>query len=120
MTEICTITHEDGITRIQLPRHPIYRDAQRAIDDIAENHPYKKRLWDLRNVDLDFTLNELQNIAEYGKNKFSTPSCVAVIAPDYLVNSEMGVFKIYRGEEHKTATGIFHTESEALEWLADK
>ena len=51
------IKHVNSITRIKFSKNPSYSDAREVIDDIAENFPYEKRLWDFSRIKFDFTID---------------------------------------------------------------
>lgn len=118
MSKNYLIEHENGITKIKFYSKPTYNEAKDAIDDIAENFPYEKRLWDLNNVDFDFSTDEIIKIAAYGKSKFLKPNRIALIASDDLVYGEMRQFMVYREEESKADARVFRTEEEAINWLS--
>jgi len=117
MLKIYLIEHVNGITRIQFSKNPTYNDAQTVIDDIAENFPYAKRLWDFSNIKFDFTIDEIKAISEYGKSKFIKPNKLAVVAPDDWAYIELHIFQAHRNQKEHSATRIFRTEQEALKWL---
>ena len=112
-----TIEHFDGITEIRFSQAPTYDDARAAIDDIAANFPYEKRLWDFSNIAFDFTMDELRSIAEYGKMTFTQPNKVAIVAPQDLAFGEMRAFEVYREQRGHAAARVFRTRQEALAWL---
>ncbi len=64
MSKNYTIEHVNGITRIQFSKNPEYNEVQTVIDDIAENFPYVKRLWDFSNIKFDLSVDEIKAIAE--------------------------------------------------------
>lgn len=117
MTTTHIITHEDGITKIKFLVSPSYEQAKLMIDEIAENYPYEKRLWDLSEIKFDFTTAEIQRIAEYGKLKFTKPNKLALFALDDLAFGEMRQFEVYREEEGKAFPRVFRNEQEAIKWL---
>lgn len=117
MKSFYTIEYRDGITRVQFSKRPTFSDAQSVIDDIVENYPYERRLWDLSNIKFDFTMDEIEKIAEYGKRKFIKPNKVAIIAPDDLAFGEMRAFEVYREQEELSVARGFRNEEQALAWL---
>ena len=117
MSDICIINHSEGITEIKFLVSPTLEQVKLIIDDIVENYPYEKRLWDLSEIQFDFTTNEIQQIAEYGKNKFTKPNKLAVFAIDDLSFGEMRQFEVYREEEGKALPRAFRNKQEAIEWL---
>ena len=107
----------DGITTIKFLVSPTLKQVMLIIDDIVENYPYEKRLWDLSEIQFDFTVNEIQQISEYGKHKFTKPNKLAVYALDDLAFGEMRQFMVYREEEGKSVPHAFRDKQEAIEWL---
>ena len=112
-----TIEHFDGITEIRFSQVPTYGDAREAIDDIAANFPYEKRLWDFSDIDFDFTMDELRGIAEYGKMVFTQPNKVALVATKDLAFGELRAFEVYRDQVEHSVARVFRTRQEALAWL---
>ena len=116
MPAFYSITYENGITQIKFTRKPTYSELQIIVDDIAENFSYRKRLWDLSNIYFDLTIQEIQDIARYGKKKFIRPNSMAIIAPQDLAFGTLRAFEVYRTREHAMAR-VFRTEEEAVAWL---
>jgi len=116
MSEIYKIEYLNGITRIEFLKNPTYKDATTAIDDIAENYPYEKRLWVL-SFDFSFTEQEIKDISKYGKSIFINPNKIAIVANGDLAYGEMRQFMVYREEENKADACVFKTEEEAINWL---
>ena len=117
MSKIYLIEHVNGITSIRFSKNPTYSDAQTVIDDIAENFPYTKRLWDFTNIKFDFTMDEIKAIAEYGKSKFIKPNKLALVAPDNWAYIELHIFQAHRKQKELSVARVFRTEQEALDWL---
>lgn len=117
MSKTHIITHKDGITKIKFLVKPTLDQAKLIIDEIVENYPYDKRLWDLSEVDFDFSTAEIRVIAEYGKVKFTKPGKLAVYAIKDLAFGEMRQFEVYREEENKLLPKVFRDEQSAIDWL---
>lgn len=117
------ITHEisveDGITVIKFLAKPTYQDLVNIIDDIIENYPYERRLWDLSEINFDLSLSEIQQIADYGKQKFIKPNKLALFATQNLVFGEMKQFEAYREEENHALPKVFRSKTEAMDWLKE-
>jgi len=111
------IEYKNGITKINFLKRPDYKEAQKVIDEIAENFPYEKRLWDFTNIKFDFTMKEIEDIAEYGKMKFVKKNKMAMIAPGDLAYGELRALGVYREQDGHAASRVFRTEQEALDWL---
>ena len=111
------IEHVDGITRIEFSKNPTYSDAQDVIDEIADNFPYEKRLWDFSKIRFDFTVEEIKSIAKYGKSKFSKANKLAIVAPDNWAYIELHIFQAHRRQKDLSETMVFRTVPEAENWL---
>ena len=111
------ITHIDGITTIKFLVKPSFNSVKTIIDEIIESYPYEKRLWDLSEVDFDFTTAEIKMIAEYGKKVFTKPNKLALFATTDLSFGEMRQFEVYREEENKALPKVFRDKASAIEWL---
>ena len=117
MSDTYIIKYSKGITEIKFLVSPTLKQVMSIIDDISENYPYEKRLWDLSEIQFDFTTSEIQQISEYGKNIFTKPNKLAVYALDDLAFGEMRQFMVYREEEGKVLPRAFRNKQEAIEWL---
>lgn len=117
MADDYQIEHRDGVTRIRFSSRPSFAQVKTALDDVAAHHPYQRRLWDLSNIKFDFTQQEIQRIADYGKTKFVEPNRMAIVAPGDLAFGEMREFEVYRAQPGHSQARVFRTEQEALEWL---
>ena len=110
------IENINGITRVKFHSKPTFSEAKMAVNEIYENFPYEKRLWDITNINFNFTTNEIIEIANYGKSKFTKPNKIALIATDDLAYGEMRQFMVYREQEISEAR-VFRNKQEAIEWL---
>jgi len=111
------IKHVNSITRIKFSKNPSYSDAREVIDDIAENFPYEKRLWDFSRIKFDFTIEEIKSIAKYGKSKFSKANKLAIVAADNWAYIELHIFQAHRHQKDLSQTRVFRTVKEAENWL---
>lgn len=119
MSKNYKIELQDGITKVEFLTKPTFEDGIAAIDDVADNYPYEKRLWDFSKAEFDYTLQELIKIASHCKSKFTKPSKIAYIASDGLVYGEMRELMVYREADPFAAVCVFRTEQEALDWLSN-
>lgn len=117
MSKTHLISYENGITKIKFLVSPSFEQVKLIIDEIAEKHPYEKRLWDMSEIKFDFTADEIQKISDYGKSKFTNPNRLAIYALDDLAYGEMRQFEVYREEEGKSISGVFRNEQDAIDWL---
>ena len=117
MSDTHIIKHYEGITEIKFLVSPTFVQLKSIIDDIVENYPYEKRLWDMSEIQFDFTSNEIEQIAEYGKQKFTKPNKLALFALDDLAFGEMRQFMVYREEQSQSIPRAFRNKQAAIEWL---
>ncbi len=110
------ITTEEGITRVRFRREPDLEQARCVIDELAEKNAYERRLLDFTGVNPRLRMDELRDISNYEKTRFTKPNRLAIIAPEDLVYGEMRAFMVYREESH-ARTMVFRTEAEAMVWL---
>jgi len=110
------IIYEGGVTVVKFIMKPSFDQVKLIIDDISENYSYEKRLWDLSEIDFDFTTEEIRLIAEYGKRKFTKNNKLAVFATSDLAFGEMRQFEVYREEEISTPK-VFRDKQNAINWL---
>ena len=55
-----TVYINHGITVIELLVTPTYIELKAILDDVAENYPYEKRLYNLGPINFDFSFEEDQ------------------------------------------------------------
>jgi hypothetical protein len=100
MSKDYSIEHVNGITRIQFSKNPAYKEVQTVIEDIAENYPYTKRLWDFSNINFDLSIDEIKAIAKYGKSKFINPKKLAIVTPDDRAYLKLHIFQAHRKQKN--------------------
>lgn len=114
-----TIETSHGITTVRFSVEPGVEDLCNAIDNVAENHQSDLRLWDFSDSGLSFSNSQLEQVAEYGKRKFTKSARVAILAPEDFTFGLSRIYEVYR-EEDKLQFKVFRTELEARHWLLEK
>lgn len=117
MPDTYTIKYSEGITEIKFLVSPTLEQCKSIIDNIIENYPYEKRLWDMSEIQFNFTTHEIEQIAEYGKRKFTKPNRLALYALDDLSFGEMRQFMVFREEQSKAIPRAFRNKQDAIDWL---
>lgn len=79
MPEIYTLEYVNGITTIIFFETPSFESMKALIDDIADNHPYEKKLWNFSGIHYNWSIHELQKLSDYTKLKFIRPNKLAII-----------------------------------------
>ena len=116
MTEAYSIESVGGITTIRFSKAPSTEIMQKAVDDVANNSPTARRLWDLTCGGFTQSTDQVKELAVYGKSKSFPPSKVAIIAPEDVAFGLSRIFEVYR-EDDVSEHMIFRTEQEARAWL---
>ncbi len=117
MTKKYTIQEVNDITTIVFLQAPTFDDAKEVIDTIAKNNSYHLRLWDFSSVLFNFTRDEIQEIATYGKSMFLEKNRIAVVAPQDLAYGMLRTFEAYRDQDSHSVVRVFRKTQEAMEWL---
>ena len=118
MDKIYTIETQGGITIIRFSKTPKIGDFRVIIDYLSEHNLYERRLWDFDLHGLDLTADEIEDIALYGKLKFSKPSKLAIVASRDRPFGLSRAFAVYR-EEDLVKIKVCRTEKEARRWLLE-
>ena len=120
MAKNYTIKQVKSITIIVFSKAPTFDEAKEVIDTLAKNNSYHLRLWDFSNVLFNFTKEEIQEIALYGKSMFLEKNRIAVVAPQDLSYGILRSFEIYREQDMHSIPRVFRNRQEALQWLEEQ
>ncbi|CAB5090000.1 hypothetical protein D3OALGA1CA_844 [Olavius algarvensis associated proteobacterium Delta 3] len=120
LLEHCTIQTVDGLTTIHFSRAPTIGEAKIVIDKLADERSYHLRLWDFGDIFFNFSMDEIREIAEYGKSKFLEPNRMALVAPQDLAFGTLRAFEVYRQEDTHSIPRVFRAKAEAIDWLAEQ
>lgn len=89
------------------------------IDEVALQDDGNHRIWDLTKC-FSFTSEQIRQIAEHAKRKWTQPSKVAYIATDDLAFGLLRMFEIYRDDgSGQFQTMVFRNEADALAWFGE-
>lgn len=116
MTEQYTIKFDEGITKIKLLVTPSVEMIKSIINELDDNYPCQKRLWDLSEIKFNFNTSDIQIISNYGKRKLNKTTRLALYAIDDLEFGELRQFEAYREEDSMHAR-VFRNEQDAIKWL---
>ncbi|MFT4797124.1 MAG: hypothetical protein ACJAYE_001153 [Candidatus Azotimanducaceae bacterium] len=116
-TEDYSIFLEEHVTVTRFHNELDVSMAMRAIDKVVELDVTGRRLWDITQC-LILNVEQIRQIAEYGKAKESMPVKVAGIAADHLSFGLLRMLGVYRTQEDFVFS-VFRNEQEARAWLLD-
>ena len=106
----------DGVTVVRFYKSLGIDEIRNAITDVAQNHLSDLRLWDFSKAEINLTSSQIEQLAKYGKAKFSIPSKVAIVAPEDLAFGLMRIYEVHR-EEDQAEIKVFRSEQDAWGWL---
>lgn len=88
------------------------------IDQIAEHHPFAKRLWDVRQVELSLTSSEIVKGSVYAASKFKVPTKSVIVTQVEQVLA-FGKMRAAMGlmPEIGTIHMVFNDYDKAISWL---
>jgi len=121
MTEYCTFRVEDGITIAHFTKAPDAAAVGSVFRELAENYPQQRRLWDMRDIVIDQTRDELRQVASRSTSTFANPGRVAFAARDDLTYGLLRIFEVYSEQQAEDSqTRVFRTFEDAKSWLLEE
>lgn len=119
MAKNYTIEMVDSIAVIRYTQATGIDDIAASIDDAAANYQHELRLWDLRQLILKFSFQELMNFATQSKYRFKANTKVAFLVPteyEFDLIHMYGIYIAKKEVEHQ----VFYSEEEARNWLLNE
>ena len=107
---------EFGITVVSFNSTPNYEDIIELLNYLAENDLYKKRLFDLTNIEFDLPALKLSAVASYSKSIFLEKNKGAVVANLDLGFGATRQLAAYR-EDEISILHSYRKKQDAIDWL---
>ena len=120
MSKKYKIEKVNDIAIISFSSAPTFDDAIDVIDNLKDNSIYHLRLWDFSKILFDFNTEEIQQIASYGKLRFTEKNRIALVAPQDISFGILRMFEAYRDQNTFSVARVFRTKDEALKWLEEQ
>ncbi len=79
-------------------------------------HP--RRLWDLRDCELDLEYNELMELAAIAQSRDPARGKGAILVAKDLTFGQLRIYQAFRESESNDVM-VFRDENEAIEWIQD-
>lgn len=118
MSDYCSFRVENGITIAHFTSMPDIDAIREILRELAENYPQDLRMWDMRDIVIDQTQDELRQVATHSATTFSRPSRTAFVASDDLTYGVLRIFEVYSEQEtQQSQTRVFRSLEEATGWL---
>ena len=118
MSAQITVTKDNEIAVMKVIGHPTVQDLLEVNKRLAEGGEFVVggRLWDFRESRVDFTREELAEIASVSNRLGQRSSKVAILVGSDLTFGLSRMYQVFRESDH-TAVSVFRDETEAMRWL---
>ena len=113
-----TLDPSEGFLRVTLRGVARHADVVAVLDAITENGTflYPRRLWDIRDCELDLTYDELTDLGEGAKQRDVPDSRGALLASKDVTFGVSRIHSVFRESENMSVK-VFRDEAEAVQWL---
>ena len=115
-----TIKQEEQIIRIKFHYSPDLIETMKIVGQVASEYDGRLRLYDMSEVVFDMSHDEIKQISEFGKQVFTKPNRIAILAKDNLSYGVMRMFEVYRTQNEFSKTRVFRNNQEAVDWLIEE
>lgn len=121
MSEFCDFRVEDGITIARFTKLPDLGAIKSVMEELVANYPSERRLWDMRDIVINQTQEELRAVSKQASNTFSKPSRSAFVASDDLTFGVLRIFEVFSEQQNSPSRiRIFRSMDDAKAWLLEK
>ncbi|GAB5499636.1 MAG: hypothetical protein PsegKO_19470 [Pseudohongiellaceae bacterium] len=121
MSDYCTFRVENGITIAHFTKAPDIDAVEAILRELAENYPQDLRLWDMRDIVINQTQDELRQVAAHSATTFANPGRIALVASDDLTYGVLRIFEVYNEQETvQSQTRVFRSMEDATRWLLEE
>ncbi|MDJ0758112.1 MAG: hypothetical protein QNJ19_01880 [Woeseiaceae bacterium] len=92
-------------------------ETKRVIRYLANEGDYRRRVWDLSKIEFPFTVDELRDLAYYGRDKMGEISRIALVVKDTVGYGSLRAFSTYREGDDSAQSRVFRSLDEAMQWV---
>ncbi|MDJ0916256.1 MAG: hypothetical protein QNJ05_00745 [Woeseiaceae bacterium] len=94
-------------------------ETRQVIRYLASTGNYRRRVWDLSQIDFPFTMDELRELAYYGREVMGEASRIAFVVKDTVGYGSLRAFSTYREGGNNAKTSVFRSLDEAMQWVQE-
>lgn len=107
----------DGVTIATFRKPASVDDAKSAIRYIAGKGIYHRRIWDVSKIDFPYSLQELRDLAYYGRDKMGESNRLALVVKDTVGFGSSRAFSTYREGDDVAESRVFKNLDDAMQWV---
>ena len=107
----------DGVTTATFRKPASVEDAKSAIRYIGDKGIYHRRIWDVSKIDFPYSMEELRDLAYYGRDKMGETNRLALVVKDTVGFGSSRAFSTYREGDDVAKSRVFKTLDEAMRWV---
>ena len=113
-----TLDSSEGFLRVTLHGVARHADVVGVLDAITEDGTflYPRRLWDIRDCELELTYDELADLGEGPKSRDLPDSRGAILASKDVTFGVSRIHSVFRESENMSVM-VFRDEQEAVNWM---
>ena len=109
----------DGVTLVTYLEQPTLEDTKRVIRYLANEGLYGRRVWDISKIDFPYSVDELRDIANYGRRKLGEANRLALVVKDTVGFGSTRAFVAYREADDVARARVFKSLDEAMQWARE-
>ena len=109
----------DGITIATFLEPSSVEETKAVIRHIGDQGVYHRRVWDLSRIDFPFTIDELRELAYYGREKMGDASRIALVVKDAVGFGSSRAFATHREGDDLAKSRVFKSFDEAMQWIRE-
>lgn len=107
----------DGITIATFLKPTTVEEAKAAIRYIGAKGIYHRRIWDVSRIEFPFSMEELRELAYYGRGEMGDANRLALVVKDTVGFGSSRAFSTYREGDNVAQSRVFKTLDEAMRWV---
>ena len=107
----------DGITLATFLKPAGIDEAKAAIRYMGIKGIYHRRVWDVSKIDFPYSMEELRELAYYGRDKMDDTNRVALVVKDTVGFGSSRAFSTYREGDNVATSRVFKNLDEAMRWV---
>ena len=109
----------DGVTLATFQKPASVEETKQVIRYLGRTGNYHRRVWDMSKIDFPFTMEELRDLAYYGRDKMGESSRIALVVKDTVGYGSLRAFSTYREGDNRAEARVFRSLDEAMQWVRE-
>ncbi len=112
----------DGVTFATFLKPMTVDETKRVMRYLGKEGIHHRRIWDLSKIEFPFTVDELRELAYFGRETLGTPgetNRIALVVKDSVGYGSLRAFSTYREGDETAQSRVFRSLDEAVRWVKD-